>query len=651
MPHSIVISDEDVARVAEAMGCQFDDAARREALLCTDCRDIQACPGSGKTTLVVAKLMILAEHWQWDDRGVCVLSHTNVAREEVEKRLAQHPTGHRLLQYPHFIGTIQKFVDEFLALPCSRNKGLEVSMIDNDRFARRAEQLLPHYGRARAYLSHRRDRRSIVSGLRFEGADLMLGSACESGLTVGQGTPTHTELTQLKWRICHEGVFRFDDMYAFAEAYVNESPEIIEGLRLRFPWVFVDEMQDSDAMQDDLLRTLFGEQCILQRFGDANQAIYGGESAAGSQATFPRDDPIRVIGSMRFGSAIARFASRLTAVVPQQLTGLGPDPRRRHTIFLSGVDAISHVLPRFGELLATEYSVGLPPGYVAKAVGFRKSEPGAGTQRRMPFNIGDYWHEFEPMFTVRSPRPSTLIEFVMLARDSTQSQGECCDGYRMITEGLLELLRLQAARDGTGATFTKTRLFEAFENLGHLSAREFRALLANLCLPATQLGPQWWNEVNERLSRLIEPWSSAGLTTSAQEFLRWVEQPERLEVCRGRVPTRLLNVYRHDSALGPVDIEVTTIHAVKGQTHDATLLLETYWEGRHDLAEMVKFLVGERSTGNLPPGNTLERMKRVFVAMTRPRELLCLAMHRDHVTAEQRVALAELGWSIEDVSA
>jgi DNA helicase-2/ATP-dependent DNA helicase PcrA len=49
--------------------------------------DVEACPGSGKTTLLVAKLAILARHWNTAERGICVLSHTNAARREIEKKL------------------------------------------------------------------------------------------------------------------------------------------------------------------------------------------------------------------------------------------------------------------------------------------------------------------------------------------------------------------------------------------------------------------------------------------------------------------------------------------------------------------------------------------------------------------------------------
>jgi hypothetical protein len=57
MPHRVEITLKDVAEIAEAFDCDFDDEYRRQALQCKVCRDIQSCPGGGKTTLLVAKLV------------------------------------------------------------------------------------------------------------------------------------------------------------------------------------------------------------------------------------------------------------------------------------------------------------------------------------------------------------------------------------------------------------------------------------------------------------------------------------------------------------------------------------------------------------------------------------------------------------------
>ena len=77
---NIVIEDEDIDWVESIMegGLHFDEA-RRAIIRNLDSIDIQAFPGSGKTTILVAKLAILARKWPFSNSGICVLSHTNVA--------------------------------------------------------------------------------------------------------------------------------------------------------------------------------------------------------------------------------------------------------------------------------------------------------------------------------------------------------------------------------------------------------------------------------------------------------------------------------------------------------------------------------------------------------------------------------------------
>jgi len=134
MPDKIQINLEDIKAVASQLKLRLDDVERVAVLKAIKSCDVQAGPGSGKTTILIAKLAILANKWPANDRGICVLSHTNVARREIEAHLQASPELRRLLHYPHFIGTIQTFVDQFLAIPFLRRERIEVTAIDNDRF-------------------------------------------------------------------------------------------------------------------------------------------------------------------------------------------------------------------------------------------------------------------------------------------------------------------------------------------------------------------------------------------------------------------------------------------------------------------------------------------------------------------------------------
>jgi hypothetical protein len=84
------IHESDVRWASELLGLGSDgfapvadDNSRFKAMVNLESCDYEACPGSGKTTLLVAKLAILAMRWSHRQQGICVLSHTNAARDEI----------------------------------------------------------------------------------------------------------------------------------------------------------------------------------------------------------------------------------------------------------------------------------------------------------------------------------------------------------------------------------------------------------------------------------------------------------------------------------------------------------------------------------------------------------------------------------------
>ncbi|MEN8254836.1 MAG: hypothetical protein ABFR33_05130 [Verrucomicrobiota bacterium] len=92
-------------------------------------------------------------------------------------------------------------------------------------------------------------------------------------------------------------------------------------------------------------------------------------------------------------------------------------------------------------------------------------------------------------------------------------------------------------------------------------------------------------------------------------------------------------------------LELSTIHGVKGETHDATLLLETRFH-EFDLGTMLPYLTGEHKS---PTGKRKRKfMRQFYVAMSRPRHLLCIAVHSDRISAADKELLEKNeGWQIK----
>jgi hypothetical protein len=63
-----------------------------------------------------------------------------------------------------------------------------------------------------------------------------------------------------------------------------------------------------------------------------------------------------------------------------------------------------------------------------------------------------------------------------------------------------------------------------------------------------------------------------------------------------------------------VDIDVGTIHSAKGQTHTATLVLETYsWD--HDIEDVMSWLVGQQRGAQGKEGiRRLDRLRLIYTS-------------------------------------
>lgn len=81
------VTNEDIEHAAEVLNIASGfDAQRVDVIKCMESRDIVACPGSGKTTVLLAKLIILARQLPLkNNKGICIITHTNVAIDEIKK--------------------------------------------------------------------------------------------------------------------------------------------------------------------------------------------------------------------------------------------------------------------------------------------------------------------------------------------------------------------------------------------------------------------------------------------------------------------------------------------------------------------------------------------------------------------------------------
>lgn len=585
------ITDDDIDGVCTLMGLDGFDAPRRAFLKCRKTVDVSACPGSGKTTLVVAKLAILAGKWTHRTQGICVLSHTNVAREQIEHRLGRSVVGQRLFSYPHFIDTIHGFVNRFLALPWLLSNGYPSPTIGDDMAtAYRRRVLGRDFYKVQAFLSKKQ---KDFDQLRLSDRQMSFDLGGKP-FPAKPSAPTHQLAKRAVESAAAAGYFCYDEMFVWADALLEDHQEVPDWLADRFPLVILDEMQDTFERQASLLNAVFprtSEKIVVQRVGDPNQQIFDLlDSGSGTEDPFPDTDPARCLdipNSYRFGPQIAALASPL-AVQPVGSTGLcGIGPRskdapvqsRKPAIFVFPDDSTGGVLEAYGAYALDALGQELAAKGPVTAVGhIHQDVPEVKpTDTYYPKTVSHYWDGYSVDISSKDPHPRTLVQYIRAAQGQAAERRMLSPGVDKIASGVLELARHMG---DIGELRRKARnhraITSALEN-DPASLAAYRAFLLEFLVEKNALREAEWNGRKDAIEAIAKALCTGDTDTArAAKFLAWPKDDPSLD---GTGAPPLVdagaNVLRVTNGYGNIDIRLGTIHSVKGQTHLATLLLST----------------------------------------------------------------------------
>jgi DNA helicase II / ATP-dependent DNA helicase PcrA len=131
------------------------------------------------------------------------------------------------------------------------------------------------------------------------------------------------------------------------------------------------------------------------------------------------------------------------------------------------------------------------------------------------------------------------------------------------------------------------------------------------------------------------------------DFLDWAEA-EKSGDAEGP-PRRPTNLFHYPPNKPQVSIRLGSIHGVKGETHTATLVLESYQKAHH-LKKLLPWLLGKkpkpRCDNSGEDAALIERLKLHYVAMTRPSHLLCLAMPRSTFKPAEINLMRKRNWRV-----
>jgi len=624
----------------------YDDIdARGErvtAIQCLENKPIVACPGSGKTTVLLAKLIILSNRMPFDDgRGICVLTHTNVAIDLIKEKLGVEVF--KLFAYPNFFGTIQSFVDKFLAIPYNSAKSDKKirPQIDNEYYFAKIDSYRKYLGKPTNHFCIVNQKKGYPYSIKWDDLIVDENKICQAlklDLNNADQEEIYKKLRKMKCDINGDGVLSFDDAYFIANKYITAIPDIKEAFQERFKFVFIDEMQDTAIHQSKIINTLFqgSEKTIIQEFGDPNQAIYDYDGQKG-EWKYDENDCLHLTKSKRFGEQIANAINPLRIKTNEPpIEGENQDSiLPPHLIIFDKADKT--VLDEFGQLIV-KYELHKIKDSTFVAIGRVGKEKEKGK-----ITLKTYWCGFEKASAKNKEHFPTLIEY--LAKDLPDKKNYS----ERIINGILQLLELHEFKNEIQIgdrviqrRFTKTTLFDYLKKDHEELYFEFRTFISDCGLKIKKEKENFNIGVYKLILEFVSDKILSLKNIQFDKNISFLQISEA--ITNQNQQEKQTNVYHYNDESGViVPIKINTIHGEKGETHTATLYLETYKNGSYDSSLIKKQLEGK----SFKPSYNETASKIAFVAMSRPEMLLCFAVSSERISEEYaKTKLKPVGWTI-----
>lgn len=281
----------------------LDEQQRAAAADCSGSSLLLAVPGSGKTTTLLARLENLLRSGV-PDTSVLVITFTNNAAEEMKERFRRQYGSNRV----DFM-TINSFcyrVVCFYADKTGRQKPEDLT--DTGLLLRRI--LVSVAGDSFPGESDIREFAQKITYIK----NMQLSAGEMEKLRIGD-YPAKPLYDAYVRSMKAQNAMDYDDQLVYACKFLEKVPGVRNHYRRKYPYVMVDEAQDTSWLQHRILQILTQDGGNLFMVGDEDQSIYGFRAAyPEALLDFPRHYPggkvHRLETNYRSGKDIVALADR-----------------------------------------------------------------------------------------------------------------------------------------------------------------------------------------------------------------------------------------------------------------------------------------------------------------------------------------------------
>lgn len=281
----------------------LDEQQRAAAADCSGSSLLLAVPGSGKTTTLLARLENLLRSGV-PDTSVLVITFTNNAAEEMKQRFRRQYGNNRV----DFM-TINSFCYRivcFYAEKTGRQKPEDLT--DTGLLLRRilvgvAEDSFPGESDIREFAQ----KITYIKNMQLSEGEI-------EKLRIGD-YPAKPLYDAYVRSMKAQNAMDYDDQLVYACKFLEKVPGVRNHYRRKYPYVMVDEAQDTSWLQHRILQILTQDGGNLFMVGDEDQSIYGfraayPEALLDFQRHYPGGKVHRLETNYRSGKDIVALADR-----------------------------------------------------------------------------------------------------------------------------------------------------------------------------------------------------------------------------------------------------------------------------------------------------------------------------------------------------
>jgi DNA helicase-2/ATP-dependent DNA helicase PcrA len=248
-------------------------AAQQQAIRKVDGAELLlAVPGSGKTTTLVARLGYMIRERQIPPENILVITFTRSAAADMQRRYASF-FGEESAKKIHF-STINSFcysVVLYYAKMYRRNKP------DDETNSPGIIRML--YPKVYGGFSNENDVKELAQTITYIKNMQLSEEQIRELKTSGSSLAVEKMYLAYQEYLKENYLMDYDDQILFAHQLLSNLKPVREHFRTQFPYVCVDEAQDTSKIQHEVIRLLAGESRNLFMVGDEDQSIYGFRAA------------------------------------------------------------------------------------------------------------------------------------------------------------------------------------------------------------------------------------------------------------------------------------------------------------------------------------------------------------------------------------